>query len=206
MYSLNYKCISAKRPEATHLPATKWSGFVDGTSLNCADYSELKVAFRILVCITSFPFFATAKHYHLSYRNQICHLQIASDSFPHLTETARFLIIFLTPPQCFQHCTFLPLTPGRTLTYNLPPKLQQQPPAAQHLPRPRLPKRKTFLHSWVLWTLLSEMLGEDYFYSPVIPTPAFLLKKLVLPSALNTAIWPYTWDCSPFLLHLWSDP
>lgn len=56
MCSSNYKCLSAKRPEATHLPAANWSGFVNGTSLNCADYSELKVEFRILVCIISFLF------------------------------------------------------------------------------------------------------------------------------------------------------
>lgn len=35
---------------------------------------------------------------------------------------------------------------------------------------------------------LSEMLGDDYLYFPVIPTPDFLLKKLVLPSVLDTAI------------------
>ena len=146
--------------------------------------------------LSSFPFFATAKHHHLSYRNQTCRLQIPSDSSPQLTETACFPIIFLTPPQCFRHCTFLPLTAGRALTYTLPPKLQQQQqqPAAQHLPKPGLPRRNIFLRSWVLWTSLSEMLGDDYLYSPVIPTPAFLLKKLVLPSALNTAIWPYTQD------------
>lgn len=86
-----------------------------------------------------------------SYRNQTCYLQIPSGSSPHLTETSCFLIIFRAPPRCFRHCTFLPLTSGRALTYTLPPKLQQQT-AAQHLPRPGLPRRNAFLHSWVLWT------------------------------------------------------
>lgn len=193
MCSLNYKCLSAKRPKATHLPATNWSGFVDGTSLNCADYSELKVAFRILICITSFLFpFLCCRWAPSPFLTGIKLVAYRLPPTPPLTSQNPLTSHHLphsSPMLPALH--FPPSTPGRALAYTLAPKRHQcQQPAAQHLPRPDLPRRNAFLHSRALWTSLRETLGDNYLYSPVIPTPAFLLQKLVLPSALTMDIWP----------------
>lgn len=82
-----------KRTQSHPFTSYHLVSFVDGTSLTCAEYSELKVLLWILTCITSFSCFVTAEH--LPYNNQICHLQIPFGSFPQRTETACLLLIFL---------------------------------------------------------------------------------------------------------------
>lgn len=160
MDSLNHKCRKAQRHPFTsyQLARLRGWGFPE-----LADYTELEVCagYSSMALLPSSPFFATAKHNHLPYSNQIYHLQIPSGSFltsqqpPASSSSSSSLL-----PWCFWHCTFLPLTPGRILTYTC---LSQLPPWAANLPRPGFSRRNWGLWTTVKWGAWRRLFGSSCY-------------------------------------------
>lgn len=160
-----------------------------------ADYTELEACAWHCLCYffplpLSLPLLSTPPSWHESNLSPTNPLWLLS----HLTAITCFIIIFLTPPWCFWHLTFLPLTPGRILTYTCFPKLPPQAPSQARFPR----------RNWELWTV-EWGAWRWLFGSSCYTSSGFSVKETVLPSALSTAIWLYV-RSSPFLLQLGSDP
>lgn len=122
MDSLNYKCRKVPKPPIYQLLTGQalwlwlpWTGWLHWTGSVCMTLS--------VSLLPSSPFFATAKHNHLPYTNQICHLQIPSGSFltskqppassssssllPDVSDTSLFYPSHLggfSPTSAFQNC------------------------------------------------------------------------------------------------------
>jgi len=138
--------------------------------------------------LSSFPFFATAEHHHTSYRNQTCRLRVplltlplASQKAPASPSPSSLLPGAANPAHSF------PSHPG-----GLSPIPSLQNGNDSHHQQPRTFPGQVCQGGTHFYTNFcispSEMLRDNYLSSPVTPAPAFLLKKLVLASALDTAI------------------
>lgn len=170
MDSLNYKCRKSQSHPFTSYQVARLCGW---GFPKLDDYTELQVyaGYWSVSLLPSSPFFATAKHSHLPYSNQIHHLQIPSGSsltsqqppasssssslFPDASDTTLSCSSHLggfSPPSTFQNCHHKqPSTfPGQVFQGGF---------------EDSEPQRR-------------EVLGEDYLDPPVTSAPASLLKKL----------------------------
>lgn len=153
MDSLNHKCRKSQSHSFTSYQLARLGGWgfpelADYTELEvCAGYSSVSLLPLSLPLLSTTTFLTAIRF--------VTH----KSPLPFSPHTC-FIIVFLTPPWCFWHCTFLPPIPGRILTSTCLPQL---PPRAANPPRPGLPRRNWGLWTTVKWGVWRRLFGSSSY-------------------------------------------